>query len=814
MSLLQDLRLALRVLRRRPIWAGVVILSLAVALSGSTVAIGLMDHVFVRPLSYGGGRELLTAYWMNPGGRTKAVSLPHFLQIRDGLAPRGVDLAAFTRVWVVVGGADQTTRAVGEIVSGNYFRALGQAPFLGRLLQPEDDRPGAADHVVVLAHDFWLGMFGGDPDVVGRDLRLNTHAYVVVGVAPPGFVGASHSRARFWATLAERPLLMPTGDPDYDLEAAEWTAWLQIVGAVDAGVSMEELQDRTTALVTGFGKVPFDGTEMQTGAAAGWNFRLLPSNYLHLWPEYREPIFRYLAVLALLAFAVMLAAAANLISLLAVRQSERSGELSVRRALGARSWDLARHAFAEAFVLAGVAAIAGLAFVQVAIRYTGSLPLPVRWTFQLQFDARIVSIHLLTALAIGLLAGMFSAFSASRGKVQPLIGWRGGVPNGGRLQRWLVPAQVGFAVVLLVGTGLLIESVIRLRAVDPGFDPAGAVVAQLPVLGLGYTNPQAQDKYASLEAALTRAPGVEGVGLIWNPPLGRMRPQRYSVRIVGHPEGSMVTSFTIASPGYFDAVGLPVLTGRGLAEFDVAESEPVVVVNTTFATRFLGAEPIGAQINLQYFDETRTVVGVVADLRYRSLLETPDPIVYLPLRQEFRPEMHVLLRGSATPEALLATLRTVVSEQAPNIAIESAMTLEDQVDASLAEWYGLLWFGVVGTVGVLLLVIAGTFGLVAYWFEIRRYEMGIRSALGASPRHILETGLRKGLAFGATGSSVGAGLSLMMGPALASVVEAVSPYDPFILAAAVVTLVAMCALVAATAARSAAHTDPMELLRN
>ena len=155
MSLLQDLRLASRVLRRRPIWAGVVILSLATALAGSTVAIGLVDHVFVRPLSYGGDRELLTAYWMNAEGRTKAVSFPHFVRIRDGLAPHGLNLAAFTRTWVFIGSAEQPTRVVGEIVSGNYFRALGLSPFLGRLLQPEDDRPGAPSQVVVLAHDFW-----------------------------------------------------------------------------------------------------------------------------------------------------------------------------------------------------------------------------------------------------------------------------------------------------------------------------------------------------------------------------------------------------------------------------------------------------------------------------------------------------------------------------------------------------------------------------------------------------------------------------------------------------------------------------------
>ncbi len=809
-SILQDLRFAGRTLRRNPGFTAAAVAVLALGIGANTAIFSAANAFLFRPLPFAEADRLVMIYETNPEfGWTDTQAAPaNVLDWREQVEAFE-DVAIYSEFterapWVRDG---EPELAGVNNVSGNFFSVLGVRPVVGRGFTWDETWDGN-DDVVVLSHAFWVSRFGADPGVVGRTLTFGTSTVEVVGVAPEGF-GFPDPEIDMWS---------PWGWDPADREAVWFRRahWVRPVGRLKPGFSPEEANASLQVVV---GRLQAEYPETNRVMGAG----LLPLRDF-LVKEVRRPIRVLLGAVALL----LLLACTNVANLMLVRASERTREVGLRVALGAPRARVARQVLTEGLLLAVVGGALGLGLGWLGVRILAARqPIGIAGATTLALDARVVLFTVAVAVASGLLFGLAPALRTARGDVRDALteSGRSGTSSCATMRTVgaLVAAEVGLAVLLVVGAGLMVRTFMLLRDVDPGFRAEGVVAVQFGIPSARYVERDEvlafQDEF---ERRLEARPGVERVGMIGQLPLdGASWSSQFQAE--GWPPERV--GFEIlhrrADPGYFEALDIPLVRGRMFGPDDGAEAPLVVLVNETFARQhFPGEDPIGQRIA---YDRTAAaspddntwyeIIGIVGDQMQVSPAEPARAEVFESRDQDWSRGDWFVIRTEADLDQALAVVKDVLREMDPLIPLGSARPLRQVWRASMAQQEFILTLLSAFGAMALLLAAVGVYGVTAQAARKRTQEIGIRMALGASSPDVVGLMLRQGLGVVALGLVGGLAVAIVASRAMSTFLYGVEPTDP----ATFVSVVALLGSVAAVAcwipARRATVVDPVTSLR-
>jgi predicted permease len=801
--MLADIRYALRGFYRAPVFALVAVVSLALGIGANTAIFSLVNVVLLRTLPVRDPSRLVIFTLSPPERRTRnAISAKLYQQIRDS----NTVLEGFVAMesWpMTLSGGGIAERVEGQLVSGNFFKTLGVNALIGRVLTPEDDlRPGTQP-VCVISYGFWLRRFGGDPNVIGRDVRINGHPFTVLGVTPKEFIGLNQGVQ----TDISVPLMAAGMYQNVN--------WLQTFGRLKPSVSIAQAQASLDVLYHRFEtRQDFESTELRYGKLPDIKVLLQPGGQglSGLRSQYERPLLLLMVVVAL----VLLIACANITNLLMARASGRAKEIAVRLALGAR---LVRQLLAESILLAISGAALGMtlaywmdhALVALAPQRIGGA-----LTVDVNADWRVLLFTLGISIVVSVLSGIAPAIRSTRPEVGPGLKGEIGVRAPGRFSftNALVVAQVGLSLVLLIGAGLFLRSLHNLKSIDPGFDPEHMVVLTIEPAYSGYSQAASQNFFATLVERARQMPGVVSASPSNISPLSG----DFSIGGIGLP-GQRLNERTSAStnwvgPDYFKTLGTPLVAGRVFTEQDGLVNK-VAIVNGKLAAHFWPDEsPIGKHVIIGGRDNGDCeVIGVVKDVKSDSLREGALAALYLPFRQNQRPRLtlHMRVTGSTTP--VISALTREIHTLDPNLPASNVTTMAAQLDrtigldrlmATLTALFGLL--------GVVLAAV-GLYGVMAFAVAARTHEIGIRMALGAGYARVLWQVMGESAALIGIGIALGVPGALWASRGVQSFLYGLSATDPWTYALLTSALAGIALSAAWIPARRAALVDPMVALR-
>jgi predicted permease len=816
-ALLDDFRFAVRTLRTNARFAAAVMSVLALGIGANSAIFSLVDAALFRGLPVERPEELVRVFATQRDNRELSeTSYPGYLDYRDN-APAFSSLAAFgTDVAVhLASDARLPERVTGTVVSGNFFSVLGTRAAAGRLISPSDDARAAAS-VAVLSHAFWQRRFDGDPAVVGATVRINGSPFVIVGVTPRGFVGATFDASTdLWLPLSTIGVAAPELNELEPLERRGFT-WLSIVGRLAPGASVTRAQAELDVLAARRAvEAPNDGSNRLA--------RVMPANDAAISPSQRSEARRLSWLLMSVTEMVLLIACADAAGLLIARAERRRRELAIRSALGASRGRIVRQSLAESLLIALGAAALGLGLAMwltdfVATVAPADMAIPVSASTPV-LATRTLVFAIGAAVFTALLVGIVPAISASRPDLVPALkGEHRRVHVGRRLvpvRDLLVAGQMALAMMLLVGAGLLVRTLANETRLDPGFKADGAVVATLDLSRSGYDSERGRRFYATLQQQLTTTPGLDAVGLARSVPVQSggiatsAAPEGYQPR----PNESMVVEATMISPGYYKAIGTAVLRGREFTDADRRDGSPVVIVNQAFADRYWpGQDPIGKHIG-EISTPPAVVVGVVATAKYRSIREDPRSAVAVPVQQMYSDAMTIVARSSLEPNAALRLITEAVARLDPDLPLIRPRALSEKLSVALGRERLLAALFLAFAVLAAALSAAGLYAVVAYRMQARTREWGIRLAIGARPESVLWLAQRQSTILAGTGMIVGLAGAAVATPFLKTLLYGVQPGDPRSFAAAAVALGIVVAVAAYVPARRATRIDPTIALR-
>ncbi|HUL77683.1 MAG TPA: ABC transporter permease [Vicinamibacteria bacterium] len=814
-SLFQDLRFGLRVLLNSPGFTAVAVLTLALGIAANTTVFSWIDTILVHPIQGASDTnrlvvlEIMTSGW---NGGTVNASHDDYRFARENLKLLS-GIALYTPTTFNLGEGGGAERVWGELVSGNYFAVLGVKPLLGRVFLPEEytDKPGAFP-VAVISERLWRNRFGADPGVVGKAVRVNRYPLTVVGVTPNDFRGTHPGLAyEMWVPLMMTPQL--TGASERIFTNGSRNYWM--IARLAPRVTIEQARAELLALVQ-------RAIEANPDANDGLSATLLP-----VWLARRsgaQSLMRApLQILMAVCVVLLLIVCANVGNLLLARSIARQKEFSIRVALGAGRGRLARQLLTEALLLSAMGALAAAPLAGVM---GGSL----RWllpptSVPLALDVRpspdILAFTILICVATALLSGVPPVLQAIRPDVNETLkeGGRGGT-SGARSQRLrglLVVSEVALALVALVGAGLFVKSFRTASAIDPGFDPRDVSVAAFQPSTAGYSAEEGKVFCSQVAERLRSAPGVMGVAYSNMVPLGfglspwlEIEPEGYAAT-----RGeNMKIYYNAVSPGFFDVLRLPRVDGRDFSDQDDHGAAPVMIVNQSFARRFFGdMAPIGRRV--RYWGEWATVVGVVKDMKYHSLAETPQPFFYLPFRQVYSRDWSVAwyVRGTGRADTAQAALRREAAAVDPGVTLVDAMPLTDYIGGCLfAQKVAATLLGALAAL-CLLLSAVGIYGVMSYSVSQRTHEIGIRVALGAQRWAVIGMVVRQGMALTVVGLAAGMAAAFAATRLVGSMLVNMSATDRVVFAGAPLFLATVALLASYFPARRATRVEPTLALR-
>jgi putative ABC transport system permease protein len=820
-ALLHDLRYALRTLAKSPGFTLVAVATLALGIGGTTVIFTLIDAVLLRPPAHVREPDRLVSIYTSDysGPRYSASSLPDVQDFRDRAEVLS-SVAAYTPRPVSFTAGDEPTRALAELVSGEYFAVLGMVPAAGRLFRPDEGRTPGADPVVVLSYSLWQQHFGGDPAVVGKTIRLTGHPFTVVGVAPPDFSGLVRGLdVGLWVPLSMQPVLQPGSN---DLTERGSRGWF-VVGRLKPGATLEQARARFAVIGRQLHDAfPDQWTDVHDSARV---VSVLPEREARVFPRIRGALIGFMSILMVVAVLVLLICCANLANLLLARATRRRREVAIRLAIGAARGRLVRQLLTESAVLAIAGALAGALVAGWAAGLLSAFqpPVPVPVALDLRLDLRVLSFTLLVAVGAAVAFGLLPALRATRpdlvGALKQEQSAASGHPRWFGLRDLLVVGQVAISLVLLVAAGLLLRSLRNAQQMDLGFDPHGLAFATVAPSLQGYPEARATQLYATLTQRLATTPGVEAVATAKLLPLG-LDFERRSVRVVGYqprPGEDMEFGDDLVGPGYFAAMRISIVRGRAFTDRDRAGAPRVVIVNQTFVRRFWpGQDPIGKRLE-DGFGYGLDVVGVAHDGKYRSLGEESQPFFYLcalqpPISNRAQTDLTVIVRTAGDPSALLPVLRQEIHALDRDLPVQLATMDQHLGLVLLPQRMGATLLGGFGVLGLALAAL-GLYGVMAYAVSLRTREIGIRMALGARAADVRRMVVTRGLAVTGVGVVLGLLVAFLATRLVTSVLFGVSPTDPVTFAGVVLILAAAGALAAYVPARRATRVDPVVALR-
>jgi len=803
--ILTDVRQALRWARHSPGFFLVGTLTLGLGIGASTAIYSVVHALTVAPLPYADADRVCFALGYQDGEERFNVSLAEVLEIEE--ASRSLAATGAYQYWAAsLSGDGHSERVQGYRVTAGTLDLLGVEPAHGRLFRPDEGRPGAAA-VTVLSHGLWVRRFGADPGVVGRSIRLDGEPHTIVGVMPEG---------------VEFPVFNYKGDlwSPFRVDAAEVRAQPRRSESVVAVARLA----RTTPLAQAQADLDTISrrlAEDQPETYEGRSVRLLPMQELGA----REARPALLALLGAVV-AVLLLAAANVAGLLLARGVTRQREIAVRAALGASRGRLVRQLLAESLLLAGTGAALGVWLAHVLLNaLIGTLPESMRSTVPNLDLVRVhpatvafaVALALATGIAFGLLPALRASQAASLGALRS--GGRAlGGPRQQRARTALVVGQVAVSLALLVGAGLTLRSFEGMTREDLGFRPGHVLAFATTLPESRYPDAAAVGAFQEqLLARLAALPGIEAAGAVNTLPFSTYdSATRYVVSDATPPEAGKEprAAFRVASPGYFEAMGIGLLRGRVIDGRDAVGAPPVVVVNARFAARAFGdADPLGRRIRLPGEEAVREVVGVVGDVRHWSHATAPEPEIYVPMAQSAARQFMVAVRSAGAAEAVAEAARGAVWALDAEQPIYHVSALDQTVRNNLLLPRLALLLVLVFGGSALVLAMLGLYGLASHLVSAQLPELGVRMALGATARDVRRLVRGRGLRLSLAGLALGAVGAVALARAVSSLLYGVRALDPVVHLGAAVLVALAALLVSDLPARRAARVDPMRALR-
>jgi predicted permease len=837
-TLWQDIRYGLRMLAKNPGFTVVAVATLALGIGANTAIFSLVNAVMLQSLPVRHPEQLVVPRWSahewpkdigttsfgdcsaarNPGASLGACSFsyPVFKEIR-------AEKDLFSSVSAFAGpaqldlsGNGPASMAEGELVSGEYFQTLGATAALGRTLEPSDEQPGAAP-VVVLNYGYWQSAFGGAASAIGKTIRLNGVAFTIVGVSEPKFTRLTPGKALdLWLPLSQIvPLGLHWGGDGID--ARKW--WLTVVARLKPGTPAPQAQEAVSLL---FRNQSLHGDKPSLKDSDDPKVTLVPAQkaLTGIRSMFGTPLYLLMAAVGI----VLLIACANVAGLMLARASSREKEMAVRLALGAGRGRVIQQLLTESVLLSAAGALLGI-FVAFWGAEGLSSFLSANWyhpmVIDLQPDVTVLAFTVAVALLTGIGFGLAPAFRGTRINVAPALKENAGSLSaashvgGGRrfgLGSSLVVAQVALSMVVLIGAGLLLRTLEKLKSINPGFDTRNVLLFSVDPTLAGYKKENIQNVYDELDRRLAAVPGVVSAsyssdalldGGLWTE----------SIHVEGQPEKTTTdVQMLAAGPDFFETMRIALVKGRTLRAADMRSKQEVAVVNEAFVHKFLESrDVIGMHFGgTDKDDPQRQIIGVVADTKYDDMRKADEPTAYVPLKNG---EVTFVLRSATDPGALIPAVRHIVKEVDENLPVFGIRTQTQTIDrllfgerlvARLSSLFGLLG---------LVLACIGLYGLLSYEVARRTREIGIRAALGAQRQDVLRMVIKQGLVLVVFGLIAGVMAAFAATRFLQSLLFGVKPTDPWTFTAVCALLIFVGALACYIPARRATRVDPMVALR-
>ena len=809
-TLIKDLHYGFRMLLKHPAFMTIAVIALGLGIGANTAIFSVVNAVLLRPLPYSEPARLANVFESNLQRGTKrgAFCYPDFADLRDQNQVFE-SMSSYHDSDFILTGWGEPARLLGAIVNANLFSLLGATPIMGRSFLPDEDKPGDSGRVVILSHRLWKTRFNSDPDILNRPMVLGGKNYTVVGVMPEGFqFPVQNQPVELWTTVAvdasgEEPVTSQRGAHYMEVIARLKPNLTEVQAQADLDVIGARLEQQYPDTNTNRGLVLVPALERVVG-----NVR--PA----------------LLILLGAVGCVLLIACANVANLLLARATSRHREMAVRAALGASRARIVRQLLTESVLLSAAGGAFGLLVAlwgtPLLVKLSGD---DVPRSALIGIDGRVLAFTLLVSLGTGIAFGLVPALHSSKTDLTESLkeGGRGSTEgaNRNRVRGALVIAEVAIAVVLLVGAGLLIQSLRRLRQVNPGFDPHNVLTLALGLPEVKYSTEQQADFYRQLLSRIESLPGVRSASAVLPLPLSNDR-IRITFETEGRPlpKGELPASeYRATGLNYFRTMGIPVLKGRDFTERDDKKSTAVIIINDAFAEKFFPVEdPIGTRIKPGLsVDETkpvwREIVGVVGNVKHLSLGAEPDPEYYVPQSQMPFDSMIIVAKTEGDPRSLISAVQSEVRSLDKDLPTYNIKTLEEYVAASVAQpRFNTLLLGIFAGLALVLTAV-GLYGVMSYTVTQRTHEIGIRMALGARQPDVLKMVVRQGMTLTIVG--IGAGLigAYFLTRVMASLLFGVSATDPITFIAISVVIAGVALGACFVPARRATKVDPMIALR-
>jgi predicted permease len=816
MNLLQDVRYALRAMRKSPGFAAVAIITLALGIGANTAIFTVVNAVFFNPMPVKDAQRLVNIYTIDPGVSSRGftfmpVSLPNGQDIqRDIPAFSGVAIYSFGGVGVSMTVNGQPGRYGADAVDANFFDVLGVPAALGRTFRPEEGEEGAAP-VVVLSHGLWERKFAANPSVVGQNVLLNGQGFTVIGIAPRGFQGpTSLGGPDMWVTMAMHDQVF--SGLQKTLFKERRALFFSAVARLKDGANLEQARQQLKGL----------GSNLERAFPAankGRTFTVVPLLQASVGPDFRPILALVGAVLMAIVGMVLLIACANIANLLLSRAAVRKREISIRLAMGASRSRIVAQLLTEATVLAlaGGGLGLGLAVVGRDLLWAFRPPFFANSNLSLPLDGHVLLFTLLIALATGVIFGLIPALQSSRPDlVSELKERTGSEMFTGRVfsvRSIFIMVQVGLSLVALIGAGLFLMSLRNVQKMDPGFDTHNLGMITFDVGSLNYEASRVKEFQRRVLDVVTATPGVRAATLSSSIPLVNGGFGRSIFPEGNDPTANrngMFARVSNVSSDYLQTMGIPMVQGHNFDSSVREDSPRVVVVNESAVKRFWpNADPIGKRFKFFGDDAWVQVIGVARDSKYNALGEDPTPYMYLSLLQYPSPAVTVFFRTGPETQSLLGTLRTRVQELDHNLPLTNVWPIGEVFSQALwAPRFGASLLAIFALIAMLLCAV-GIYGVVSYTVGQRVREIGVRLALGAQQRDVLLMVLRQSAITMGIGLAIGLVAAFALARFIVSLLYGVSANEPLAFLGIALGLALVGLLASYIPARRAARVDPM-----
>jgi putative ABC transport system permease protein len=798
-TLWQDLRFGIRTLLKKPGFAMVAVMTLAAGIGLNTAIFSVVNSVLLRPLPYKQPDRLVQMLetW-SPGSaaNTGGVSPNNFVDWQKQAGSFEV-MSAYWLWLFTLTGTNEPTEVPGMKVSTNFFALLGVAPQLGRTFLPEEDQPDK-NRVAVISHGFWQRRFGGSADVIGQPLKLDDDTCAVIGVLKPDFRQtelAVDYGAEVWT-----PLVI---NPNANLRGSHY---LRAIGRLKSGLTLEQAQAEIATIARQLEQA-YPNTNRDRGVS------LVPLDE-HVTRRVRWA----LVVLQFATGFVLLIACANVANLLLARVTVREKEMAIRSALGAGRWQLVRLLLAESSVLAVIGGAVGFLLAQWGIDLLVSIaPRGIPRLDEIAVDSRVLGFTLALSLVTVLVFGLVPAWQSARVNLNEAIKESGrSTARGQGLRGALVVAEIALTLVLLVGSGLLVRSLIEMQQADLGFSPKNLLTMRVSLLESKYRERgQVANYYQQLLSRIENLPGVQSAAVTSSPPMITMNNMRSGFEIEGQPtepgRGS-TARYAVVSPDYFRTMAIPLMSGRAFTERDTRDAAQVAIINDNFARRYFpNVDPLGKKIIVGRM--TREIVGVVGSIRHESPADEEAEKLYAPHAQNSWGTVMLIVRAAGDPNKLVAAASKAVWDGDPEAAVSTIATM----DQALSEVVSRPRFNtlLLSVFSILALILAsvGLYGVMSYAVAEHTREIGIRLALGAQASDVLKLIVGQGLVLALVGVVVGVAGAFGLTRLMAKLLFGVTPTDPTTFVGVSALLIVVSLLACYVPARRATRVDPMVALR-